>query len=351
MDDILNQLDSLSIEELEIVLRRGNFLLDKKKREEAQRLIREQELIRQEKIAQEKARQEEIAELQRKLVELQNQKIEIPEEPKRVTGESFVMYVMDEDKKQESAPAEAPKAAPVEAPKPKEISCPNCHQMNSAESLFCLKCGTKLSQPQVQQKAEPVQKPNEISCPNCHQMNSPESAFCLKCGTRLSQPQVQHQPQAPVYTAPAPAPNQNISAAQVKYSDGSLNKWEMLPGEKTVRGRHDITLIQPEPEKKFAYTMEITDKRLLLSRESSASKNATLALSMGGGLVGSLIANGVKAANGSGPKPYIEIPLSAITNCGLQSKKEFFVVAGETFVFKNSSYDKLIPELVKEAKA
>ena len=48
-----------------------------------------------------------------------------------------------------------------------------------------------------------------------------------------------------------------------------------------------------------------------------------MAARIGGGLVGSLIAEGVKAAIGSGPKPWPEISLNAISNCGVQNKKNF----------------------------
>ena len=67
--------------------------------------------------------------------------------------------------------------------------------------------------------------------------------------------------------------------------------------------------------------MEITDKRLLLTKESTSSKNTRIAAGVGGGLIGALIADGVT----KGPKPYLEIPLSAITDCGLRDKKEFFI--------------------------
>lgn len=96
--------------------------------------------------------------------------------------------------------------------------------------------------------------------------------------------------------------------------------------------------------------MEITNQRILFYRESTASKNAGMVARMGGGLVGSLIAEGVKAAIGSGPKPWLEIPLAAVSGCGLQNKKEFFIVADQNYVLKNKNYEILLPDLVADAK-
>ena len=90
---------------------------------------------------------------------------------------------------------------------------------------------------------------------------------------------------------------------------------------------------------------------ILFCRESSASKNASMVARMGGGLVGSLIAEGVKAAAGAGPRPWLEIPLTAVSGCELQNKKEFYIVADQTYVLKNKNYDSLLPNLVAQAKA
>ena len=128
-----------------------------------------------------------------------------------------------------------------------------------------------------------------------------------------------------------------------------MKKWEMLPGEQTVKGRHEITLLQPQ-DGKFFHHMEVTNQRILLYRESNASRNAGMAARMGGGLLGSMIAEGVKAAAGAGPKPWLAIPLAAVSNCGLQGKKEFYIVADQTYVMKNHHYENLLPDLVAKAK-
>ena len=67
-------------------------------------------------------------------------------------------------------------------------------------------------------------------------------------------------------------------------------------------------------------------------------------------LVGSIIAECVKAASGSGPRPWLEIPLAAVSHCGVQNKKEFFIEADQTYVLKNKSYETFLPDMVVKAK-
>ena len=161
------------------------------------------------------------------------------------------------------------------------------------------------------------------------------------------------------YTPPKAAPAQPKAApvqpqagcAEVRYADESMTKWEMLPGEKSVRGRHVIIIMQPVVDKKYTYSMEVTNRRILISRESSGSRNAGFVLRMGGGLLGSLFAEGVKAAVGAGNKPYLEIPLAAVSSCGAYGKGEFHITADQTYVLADDNYEKLLPELVCAAKA
>ena len=292
MHEILKMLNELKADELDGLIVRAKILLEKKRKEEAEQALLEKERLRQEKIEQEKQRQREIAELQRKLQELQSQKPDIPEP---VNGDNFVMC-------EPAAPVQ-PKPAPA-APQP-----------------------------------QPVQpKPAQTLCPHCGQPNVAGSTFCSSCGQRMTAPKAAPQPQA------------SASTAQVRYADESMKKWEMLPGEQSMRGRHEIVMLQPNGGK-FAYHMEVTNQRILFYRESSASKNAGMVARMGGGLVGSLIAEGMKAATGAGPKPWLEIPLTAVSNCGLQNKKEFFITADQTYVLKNKNYDIFLPNLVAQAKA
>ena len=87
MDEILKMLNALTADELDSVILRAGIMLEKKRKDEAEQARLEQERLRQEKIEQEKQRQQEIAELQRKLQELQGQRVDIPD----VAGDGFVM--------------------------------------------------------------------------------------------------------------------------------------------------------------------------------------------------------------------------------------------------------------------
>ena len=296
MNEILRMLNELKADELDKVIMRANILLEKKRKEEAEQELLEKERLRQEMILREKKRQQEIAELQRKLQELQSQKTEIPE---AVKGDGFVM-------REPAAPAQ-PKAAPV---------------------------------PPVSTPTSVQSKPAQMYCPHCGRPNPAGSQFCSNCGQRMNVPHAS--------ATPTRAPS-NPGVSQVRYADESMKKWEMRPGEQSVRGRHEIVLLQPNGGK-FAYHMEVTNQRILFYRESAASKNAGMVARMGGGLVGSIIAEGVKAASGSGPRPWLEIPLAAVSRCGVQNKKEFFIEADQTYVLKNKSYETFLPDMVVKAK-
>ncbi|MDO5327939.1 MAG: zinc-ribbon domain-containing protein [Clostridia bacterium] len=296
MNEILGILNELKADELDKVIMRANILLEKKRKEEAEQALLEKERLRQEKIEQERKRQREIAELQRKLQELQSQKPDIPEP---VEGNGFVM--------REPAASVQPKAATV---------------------------------PPVSTPTPAQSKPERMYCPHCGGPNPAGSQFCSNCGQRMNMPHSS--------ATPTPAPS-SAGLSQVRYADESMKKWEMRPGEQSVRGRHEIVLLQPNGGK-FAYHMEVTNQRILFYRESAASKNAGMVARMGGGLVGSIIAEGVKAASGAGPKPWLEIPLAAVSRCGLQNKKEFFIVADQTYVLRNKNYDLFLPDMVANAR-
>lgn len=132
----------------------------------------------------------------------------------------------------------------------------------------------------------------------------------------------------------------------------------MLPGEKTVKASHVIGLLKPEGGK-FTYSMMVTDQRLLFWRESSSKKAGAAAriagatvIALGGGLLGPLVAAGTRAALSEDPKPWVEIPLTAISSCGLHAGTgEFYITADQTYVILNTDkYEKYIPELVEKAK-
>lgn len=303
MNEILKLLNALSADELDGVIMRANIMLEKKRKEEAEKARQEEERRQQEKIERERQRQAEIAELQRRLQELQNQSADVTVAPM-----------------QRSTPVVPPVPAPQPAPVPKPAPAP---------------------QPAPVPKPAPVQQPAMVFCPNCGQKNVADSLFCASCGQRIGNSQPSPQQPAP---APKPAP---VAAApakpvpQVRKPDESVMKWEKLPGETVIRAFHEIVITKPAMENK-AYYMEVTNKRILLSSQSVIAKNAGAAF----GLVGSL----VRELAHAGPKPCLEIPLAAVSACGEYGKKEYFIEADQTYVLKNKGYDKFLPELVAKAK-
>ena len=208
-----------------------------------------------------------------------------------------------------------------------------------------------------------------VVCPHCHKWTDTDYTHCVHCYKSINPYAPRMVPQAgqPITSSAAPAApraasaatyqaaprpaavHQPQAAAQVCYADDSVKDWVKFTGERTVRSRHAIGLLQPAGGK-FTYHMEVTDRRILLWKESSGSSTFGYVARMGGGLLGSLIAEGVKAAAGTGPKPWVEIPLGAVSSCGLRNKAEFFITADQTYVLKNMKYDKFLPELVENAK-
>ena len=300
MNEILKLLNELSADELDSVIMRATIILEKKRKDEERQALLEKERIRQEQLVQDRQRQKEIAELERKLQELKNQRAtqSVPE----VQGNGFVMY-------------EAPKPAPKPAPQPAPGQTP-------------------VRQP-----------PTRAACPHCGQMNTSDSLFCGFCGKKMTNPQSAPQP-APQPTPPRTpsgfAPQAPRTSGKVSYADASLKQWVLNPGEVSVRGVHEILLHQPEKSGKYIYSMEVTNQRILFTRQHVAAAGTSRAF----GLLGALATE----IAGGGFKPWAEIPLTAIKSCGLRDKKDFVIEADEVFVMKNKKYDQFLPELVEKAK-
>ena len=172
-------------------------------------------------------------------------------------------------------------------------------------------------------------------CPHCNAANSTDSVFCAECGQRISGTAAKATPQ------PA-APRPQKTAGQVRFMDPSAKVWDAVPGEETVRNSHEITLLQPEKSGKYYYCMEVTNKRILITRQHVAARGTSTAFGFLGGVLTEMA--------GGGYKPWAEIPLTAIRSCGLRDKKEFVIEADVTFVMKNKKYDEFLPELVSRAK-
>lgn len=87
-----------------------------------------------------------------------------------------------------------PEAAPAVDPNAK--ICAKCGKAVNSESAFCIFCGAKLEEahveapveaPATQEEPAPVEAPqtNVRVCPNCNFEITDDSLFCVKCGTKL----------------------------------------------------------------------------------------------------------------------------------------------------------------------
>ena len=230
---------------------------------------------RQEKLEMEKKRLQEIARLQEKLKELQSQGAYVPDD---VRGANFVMRETASDK-----------------------------------------------------TSQPV---NTLTCPHCNSLNPAGSAYCIGCGKLIAS-----SPAPSVSSKPAPAPQpQPMTAASVRYADETMKKWLYLPGEKVEMSSHQVHFTEPDMGKKYSYSMEVTNKRILFTRIGAAAAHVGVAF----GLVGTL----ARDLTNNGPKPWLEIPFEAIKNYGMIDKKEFFIEADRTYVLKDKNYNRLFSRLI-----
>ena len=210
------------------------------------------------------------------------------------------------------------------------IACPHCHKWTDGNFSHCVHC----NQPSVASAAQPMPQPVPRPVPQ-------------PAPRPVPQPAPQPAPRPVQQPAPQPAP-QPTGAAQVRYVDESVKKWELFPGENILWSSDEVPMLQPAGGK-FVYSMKVTERRILLSREKLGASVASRA-AFAGGLLGALVVEGVKAATGAGPKPWLEIPLTAIVACGQQNKKEYFIQADQVYVFRNQRFEKFLPALVAQAK-
>ena len=65
-----------------------------------------------------------------------------------------------------------------------KIICPSCSAENQRGKKFCMKCGSKLTAAEPEQKSVPEKK--TAICPSCSAENPQGKKFCMKCGSKLA---------------------------------------------------------------------------------------------------------------------------------------------------------------------
>ena len=286
MDELLITLDVMSIEELECVISKAQKLIQKK-RQEAIRLAEiEKQRQEKERLEAERKKQEEIAELQRRLKELQGDT--------QGDGQSKVQNDVPQENTQQgiqrdtslAAKSEESGTAPAKDQGYSMISCPQCHKLIPSDSRFCFYCGSDTTK----KKEEKVDIHSFLSglanseqplilCPDCRTPVPSGSQFCQNCGKPIGGVNQNVKPQ------------QNVPQKTIVYMDDDIKKWDMLAGERDILGWKEINISQPE-KKPFA-DIKITTKRILISVEGRMQRG----LRNSGGLLVYAATSGMKKEN------------------------------------------------------
>lgn len=305
MDELLKNLDAMSIENLECVISKAQELIQKKEQEAIHQAELEKQRQEQERLEAQRKKQEEIAALQRRLKELQGD-TQSDSQPK---AQGYSM-----------------------------ISCPQCHKLIPSDSRFCFYCGSdttqkKESKSDVFSSVFDSATPEEsfTLCPNCRTPVPFGSQFCQNCGKPIGSAGQNTNPQ------------QNASRKTIAYMDDNMKKWDTLAGEGEILGWKEVNISQPE-NKPFA-DIKITTKRILISVEGRLQRG----LRNSGGLLVYAATSGMEKG-----KPWIMIPLECVTAFSFNGNKEIRIRADELFIFRSSkakeiyaALQQILPEKAK----
>ena len=294
MMEIFDGLNNLSIEELHLVIARSQELLELKEKEALRLAQLEKERLERERLEKERKRLEEIEELKRRLQELE------------AGGEAAPIPEV----KPEPTPAPIPEVKPEPTPAPIPEVKPE---------------PTPTPIPEV--KSEPAPKKEEnamISCVKCHKMMVGDSRFCPFCGTPVEAP----KPRQKAEVKPA-APKKELEPVQ--FMDGSISKWVVFQGEQDIFSWKQIKMSSPEEGSRMACYLKLTNRRILISSESTAKAGVRM------GAFGALGSMMVEEKG----KPWIAMPLGAIDYFKRMDKDEMVIQADRRYVFKLSKADEL----------
>lgn len=333
MNDILERLSRLSIEELEYVINAAQEQIKEKRRQEELERQRQAELERQrqerERLEAERKKQEEIAQLQKRLKELMgddHQNIQQGKDPQNVQA------------------GNSPQNA--QQPSYSMVACPKCHKLATSDSRFCPNCGSDMIRRDMNGKAE-NSAPASMQCPYCHKSNPADSRFCLYCGRSLvnsgggmgggpsgagqnggagqgSNSAGQSGSAAGQNSAGSSSAAPNNAGAGSVFINGAMKKWDSLAGEAEVLGWKEISV--KAPENKPCGTIRITTKRILISTEGAMQRG----FRNSGGLLVYAATSGMEKG-----KPWVMIPLEGVRSYSL-NKKELQIQADKHFLLSGS---------------
>lgn len=168
MNELFENLSRLSIDELENLITRAQVLIQEKQ-QEAQRLAElEKQRLEQERLEAERKKQEEIAELKKRLKELEGD-TESDAQPKTP----------------ETPPVHIPQNTSSKDQGYRMVPCPHCHEFVPSDSKFCFYCGGTMTQKKESQagtSASARPEPVFTRCSGCGASVPSGSQFCQDCG-------------------------------------------------------------------------------------------------------------------------------------------------------------------------
>lgn len=345
MDELLKNLDAMSIEELENVISSAQILIQKKQQEAIRLAELEKQRREQERLEAERKKQEEITALQKRLKELQgdtqsDDQLKVQEATSHEKAQPSTHW----DTSEAFAAAESgkPKTAPAKDQGYSMISCPGCHKLVPSDSQFCFYCGGNLAQKKESKSEDFADTFSSLFgsaspggaftlCPNCRTPVPSGSQFCQNCGKPIGS------------AGQNMASQQNAPQKTIVYMDDDSKKWDMLAGEGDILGWKEINISQPE-KKPFA-DIKITTKRILISVEGRMQRG----LRNSGGLLAYVATSGMEKG-----KPWVMIPLECVTAFSFYNNKEIRIRANELFVFRSSkakeiyaALQQILPEKAK----
>lgn len=332
MNELFENLSELSIDELENLITNAQELIQEKHQEAQRQAELEKQRLEQERLEAERKKQEEIAELQRRLKELQG---DIQDDDQQNVQEHTQVH-MPQDTLEMFAgkKSEEQKNTTSKDQGYSMISCPRCHKLIPSDSRFCFYCGSDTTQKNESKadvfsslfdSASPEQ--TFTLCSNCRTPVPSGSQFCQNCGKPVGNANQNTKPQ------------QNAPKKISVYMGDAVKKWDMLAGEGEVLGWKEVKAVEPE-QKSFAH-VKITTKRILISVENRMQRG----LRNSGGLLVYAATSGMEKG-----KPWIMIPLECIVNYRLSGDKEIRIEADKTYVFHshNAAYALNGPKAIKE---